>query len=761
MRKLLFLFLLSFLTGAISWGVAQNNELPCEASINPEDGWGPTTESRSLAGDFLNDAAWITDLAGGIQNFGIPNADSSVFYKLELDPSTTSIVLEWRTGTAQSVSAALFSLSSPECGGGTDYGEFLLESGAGDELVTENLEQIDEEVWDLCALAASERDEMYLWLAVPESGVGTFEIGVTQQVAPVNDDCEDTRPLGELPADETDIFCIQADNSFACPESYDAASIDNPNGIPSNCFRDPLQSDRSGVWFSFSTPADAGRFDVELDHENDENVNFTLFEADPDCSNLSVIYCERDGNADGTIELNDEDLEPNTTYYVLIHTNFGEIQEGSFELCLNVKPPIECDSLGPPFFDQTIPSCEFSQFEASCLEMPGPYPDGPLRWPGCFNQDMENPTWFSFTADDDLFEVILDIQNCANDDGIQIALYELSCDIPFNPFNRDGNLPDPVSLVSDCLPYVVAPQQGLVNFSADVEPGNVYGLLIDGFEGDQCDVFIEEVVSGGGRHTLDGAVVEQPALIDSGFEFGGDTICAGATGVTFELPQPVDEACRYIWTIDGFGVSNSEQGLTEQFDFPTPGTYEICVSAATLCDQTPQSCIEVVVEELDPFITIDTVCEGDSYLWVGPYGNELTPSPDLNTDIPGQRTYTATAFNSFSCYVPAELQLFVRDENEGNPTVRDTFACYDEASAGNFNFICEPLTEPGTYEQSCISPTTGCDSFFIVVPVTDLRRGPSDFCITWKARKNHILQIIHMGDRLGPQRRFNPPDILS
>ena len=705
--------LLYFWSGMVFGISAQSNELPCEASLNPEDGWGPMTESRVLSGDFSNDAAWITDLAGGIQDFGILGADSSVFYKLEVDPGTRSLFLEWRTGTATSVSAALFTLTSPECSG-TDYGESVLESGLGTPLQVEELEQSDGVRWDLCALSPAEMEDLYLWMAVPTSGLGTFTVGVTQQVAPVNDDCGDPRPLGELPADEMDIFCLEGDNTFACPEDYDAAAIDNPNGLDAACYRDPLIGDRSGVWFEFSTPADAGRFDLELNHSNGENVNFTLFEPDPDCSSMTVLYCEQDIDADGQIELNNFDLEPDRTYWILIHTDQGEEQEGVFDFCINVKPPISCENLGPPFFDQVLPNCEFNQFEATCLDMPGAHPDGPFRWPGCFNQEMENPTWLNFVADDDVFEVILNIQDCANDDGVQLALYELSCDIPFNPLNRDGNLPDPGDLVSNCLPFVVAPQIGFVNFSAPVEPGKVYGFLVDGFEGDQCDVFIEEVVSGGGQHSLDGATPEQPVLVDGGFEFGEDTICAGATGVTFELPAPVDEACIYIWTQDGMGVPSFEETLSEQFDFPDPGTYEICVSAATFCDQTERSCIEVVVEELDPFFTRDTICEGDDYVWVGPYGNELTPDPPINTDIPGNSFHTATALNSFDCYVPSELRLFVRNENEGDPTVRDTFACYDDASTGNFNFICEPLTAPGTYEQSCISPTTGCDSFFIV-----------------------------------------------
>jgi len=693
-------------------GWSQNNALPCEASLNPEDGWGTETENRPLSGDFFNDEPWVTDLAGGIQDFGLADADSSVFYKLEVDPSTRSLLIEWRNGTATSVSAALFTVTSPECGGGTNYGENLLENGLGESLLAQDIEQVDSIRWDLCALSSTEIAGLYLWLAVPPAGLGTFNLGVTQQVAPTNDDCENIRSLGEQPADETQILCLEASNEFACPENYDPSIISNPNNLDRTCFVDAVMGDRSGVWFEFETPADAGRFDINLEHFNEENVNFTLFEPDPDCSSMIGLYCEQDIDSDGIIELENYDLEPDKTYWILIHTEMGE--EGSFELCINVKPPISCDSLGPPFFNQTIVNCEFNQFEATCLSMPGAHPDGPFRFPGCFGENMENPTWFTFVADDDVFEINLDILDCANSDGVQLALYEFSCDIPFNPLNRDGTLPDPGDLVSNCLAFVFTPQTGLTTFAAMVDPGKVYGFLIDGFDGDQCDVYIEEIISGGGQHTLDDEDLAEPVLVDGDFEFGGDTICAGATDVMFELPQPMDEACLYIWTQNGSVNPDSDRSTTEVFDFSTPGTYDVCVSAATLCDQTTSNCIEVEVVELEPYFTIDTICEGDDYIWTGPYGNELTPTPALNTEIPGTGTYTATANNAAGCYVPAELQLFIRDENDENPTVLDTFACYDDASTGNFTYICEELNGPGTYEQSCLSPTTGCDSFYVI-----------------------------------------------
>jgi len=261
---------------------------------------------------------------------------------------------------------------------------------------------------------------------------------------------------------------------------------------------------------------------------------------------------------------------------------------------------------------------------------------------------------------------------------------------------------------------VTAPTQGSVIFNTTTDAGQVYGIIVDGWNGDQCNVSVEEVLVGGDPPELDGTDLEEPTFADGEFGFLEDTICAGAEDVPFTLEGEVEGACSYRWTLNGEDIEDGTNSTEEFIDFPDPGTYEICVYASNLCNETDPVCVEVVVAPLEPFITFDTICEGDDYVWIGPFGGELAPEPAINPNNPGTFQYTSTAFNAYDCTVPAELNLFIINENDENPTQVDTFACYDEAALGDFTFYCEVLSEPGSYDQECISPTTGCDTFFLI-----------------------------------------------
>jgi len=305
------------------------------------------------------------------------------------------------------------------------------------------------------------------------------------------------------------------------------------------------------------------------------------------------------------------------------------------------------------------------------------------------------------------------ISDCDSNMGVQTALYELDCEIDFDPNNPDGTQPTADQLVSPCS-YVTAPTQGSVIFTTTTDPGQVYGIIVDGWNGDQCNVVVEQILIGSDPPELDGTDLIAPSFVDGGFGFLEDTICAGAEDVPFTLEGEVEGACSYRWTLDGVDIEDGTNSTEEFISFPEPGTYEVCVYASNLCNETDPVCLEVVVAPLDPYITFDTICEGDDYIWEDPFGGTLTPEPPVNPNIPGTFQYTSTAFNQYDCTVPAELNLFIRNENDENPTMIDTFACFDDVASGNFSFYCEVLTEPGTYDQECISPFTGCDTFFTI-----------------------------------------------
>ncbi|MFO8145308.1 MAG: hypothetical protein R6T89_06245 [Candidatus Syntrophosphaera sp.] len=147
------LYLLFISIGFVFSLSAQSHDLPCDAEGDPVDGWGTTTETQTLTGDFTGVSPWVTDVAGGdIQDFGVPDADSSLFYKLEVDPNTRYLRLEYVTGTAIDISIGLFSVVSPECpsGSGTNYGEALYQDPDMDDMLVEDFIGEGEVMFDLC-----------------------------------------------------------------------------------------------------------------------------------------------------------------------------------------------------------------------------------------------------------------------------------------------------------------------------------------------------------------------------------------------------------------------------------------------------------------------------------------------------------------------------------------------------------------------------------------------------------------------------------
>ncbi len=636
-------------------------------------------------------------------------AESAVFYKLDIDSLTSEIhISASEVDPLNTFSMGLFMVMD-SCEENRVYGQSIWVDPEGEEMVECNGFD-DDIIFNTCGLSLEERNNIYLWVGTERLDQGDFELEFSQKIAPPNDNCSNPDDESfEATLTDTSEICGTFTNLFACPEEYTMVTIP-PGGDP-NCPLDPLEIERAGVWFEFSTNAEAARLDYILDHSNEEEVQMMIFEADANCDNFELLLCEDENDPDGFMEEENLFIEPNTTYYVLVVTE--KENAGEFDLCIQVKPPIPCEGEAPYFYDQTEIICGLDELNGYCLDMRPPLPAAALPWPGCPTVSFHNPSWFTFVAGAEDLEIEIFISDCVANQGVQIALYELDCEIDFDPTNPDGTQPTADQLVSPCS-FVTTPTVGSVIFNTDTELGQVYGIIVDGWNGDQCNVSVEEVLVGGDPPELDGTDLEEPSFEDGEFGFLEDTICAGAEDVPFTLEGEVEGACSYRWTLDGVDIEDGTNSTEEFISFPEPGTYEVCVYASNLCNETDPVCIEVVVAPLEPFITFDTICEGDDYIWEGPFGGTLSPQPAINPNIPGTFQYTSTAFNQFDCTVPAELNLFIRNENDENPTQVDTFACYDEAALGDFSYYCEVLTEPGTYDQECISPFTGCDTFFMI-----------------------------------------------
>ena len=128
--------------------------------------------------------------------------------------------------------------------------------------------------------------------------------------------------------------------------------------------------------------------------------------------------------------------------------------------------------------------------------------------------------------------------------------------------------------------------------------GQHYYLVIDGSGGANCNWTFT---------VLQGSTEVSP-LSTSGIISYSDDPCVGGN-VEFTTTGELG-AAQYYWTVDGV----SQGGLSQDFmtSFVAPGTYEVCVTAANVCDQAPQSCASVTVREIGSLVIDENICTGES-----------------------------------------------------------------------------------------------------------------------------------------------------
>ncbi len=127
--------------------------------------------------------------------------------------------------------------------------------------------------------------------------------------------------------------------------------------------------------------------------------------------------------------------------------------------------------------------------------------------------------------------------------------------------------------------------------------GQHYYLVIDGSGGANCNWTFT---------VLEGSTEVSP-LSTSGIISYTDDPCVGGT-VDFTTTGEVG-AAQYYWSVEGV----PQGGLTQDFStsFIAAGSYEVCVTAANVCDQAPPSCTTVSVREVGSSIIDEDICFGE------------------------------------------------------------------------------------------------------------------------------------------------------
>lgn len=194
---------------------------------------------------------------------------------------------------------------------------------------------------------------------------------------------------------------------------------------------------------------------------------------------------------------------------------------------------------------------------------------------------FHNMSYIAFIAGTVDLTLTVSVSNCTINRGVEIGIFEsLDCQnfTPVTDCNTDV-APNGTATFSNLVPLVV---------------GQHYYLILDGSMGDICDWTFN--------------VIEGSTLVDdlttSGMIEGPDKLCPDLA-TTYSTTGEVG-ATLFYWSLDGI-VQNT---LAQQIDitFPADGTYELCVTAANVCDEAPPTCTTITVVSPSPLFLDETLC---------------------------------------------------------------------------------------------------------------------------------------------------------
>ncbi|MDZ7878390.1 MAG: gliding motility-associated C-terminal domain-containing protein [Saprospiraceae bacterium] len=282
--------------------------------------------------------------------------------------------------------------------------------------------------------------------------------------------------------------------------------------------------------------------------------------------------------------------------------------------------------------------CNTAQLDAFCSVIPTPITNKVYIKPNGFCGSLESPSWFKFIAEDPTLSLSLTAANACGGDGVQAVILSTT------------NCSDSAAYtaVSDCSnPRGGQPISTIT--ATNLVAGQVYYLLIDGYQGAGCAYTID-VVSGTIRTST--TPLPTPSVI-----FGPTTVCASATNVTFSVPK-VPNATDYRFSITNTTTNASiYSGIrTDSFytvaSFPASGSVRVCVNYKNDCTESTTKCNEVTISTKIN-ITVPTVylCPGETHILpdglpvinLSPLTDDVT---NFGSDVAGQNGNCDTTFNT-------------------------------------------------------------------------------------------------------------------
>ncbi len=334
-----------------------------------------------------------------------------------------------------------------------------------------------------------------------------------------------------------------------------------------------------------------------------------------------------------------------------------------------------------PPAESCLDACIYCDFNYYFGTTAGYAPNGNPQ--GGFCSFIQNDQWIGFTAGAKSATFSITPSNCANGDGIQVALYE-SCDKPPLACNGggvgQGNTPTVMTI--------------------SMVPGTNYFLMIDGLSGDECDIEITV--------NPPNAVKAQP-LGNMSPIIGPDQICAGGQ-FTLEVPA-VANAGSYTWSgpagafINGslspvsLNVASGKKPQQVEVVLPSglTGNLEFCVTANNSCFNGPSQCKTISVQNLLTTTLPPVLVCKEEFPYILPWGDTASTL--------GTATYKTTLSSYKGC--DSVVQVTVTSLNSSTITfdLGEKFVCKGDALS-----ICSSkINQNGPFTVNCSKPNS-CDS---------------------------------------------------
>ncbi|MCB0707347.1 MAG: gliding motility-associated C-terminal domain-containing protein [Saprospiraceae bacterium] len=250
----------------------------------------------------------------------------------------------------------------------------------------------------------------------------------------------------------------------------------------------------------------------------------------------------------------------------------------------------ESPGVGPNACAQAPIFCSEADLDGYCSST---YASGVGPCPPPFCGSCENYQFLGFIASSNVIQLEVTANNCTgtpNGSGVQAQIYD-GCANP--------------QAVSDC--WSSGAQGTGVITATNLNIGQIYYLMVDGWAGDVCDYSIE-VLQGVG---------DLPTPVIPGPISGPLQVCPGAT-LDYSVPLAVG-ATNYQWTITPAigSVTNGQGTANMQVTWTSPGVTQLCVTPSNFCESGPPVCTTVIVTPIPPTFFNTSVCLGESVVCDG------------------------------------------------------------------------------------------------------------------------------------------------